>query len=164
MSIRYNSRMNTPTKYVLGFAFYQDQVLLIRKTRPKWQAGLLNGIGGKVESFDENNQVAMRREFVEETGIETDQDQWHEIGAHIRPTTFDSDSSGYKLVLFACELSEEQVKQLKQTTDEEPVFVNYKLSLNDLLTEGVSGLLMYFGMAINHLANRSFYTVTLEQV
>lgn len=60
-------------KYVLGFLFDldDDSILLVRKNRPDWQAGLLNGIGGKIES-GENPFDAMTREFVEETGIVQD--------------------------------------------------------------------------------------------
>lgn len=56
--------------YVLGFAFTPDfeKVALIRKNKPDWQAGLLNGIGGKVE-VGECPAVAMDREFLEETGV-----------------------------------------------------------------------------------------------
>jgi 8-oxo-dGTP diphosphatase len=46
-----------------------EAVLLIRKNRPAWQAGKLNGIGGRIES-EETPDQAMRREFFEETGIE----------------------------------------------------------------------------------------------
>ncbi len=46
------------------------EVALIRKTKPEWQAGLLNGIGGKIEP-GEGPLVAMVREFREETGCET---------------------------------------------------------------------------------------------
>ena len=37
------------TKYVVGFMFSPDKqfVALIRKNRPEWQAGKLNGIAGK---------------------------------------------------------------------------------------------------------------------
>src|SRR5690349_13991679 len=36
--------------YALGFLFDgTGRVVLIRKRRPAWQAGLLNGVGGKVE-------------------------------------------------------------------------------------------------------------------
>jgi 8-oxo-dGTP diphosphatase len=55
------------TRYVVGFAFCGDGVFLIRKARPAWQAGRLNGIGGHVEP-GEAPAVAMEREFVEETG------------------------------------------------------------------------------------------------
>ena len=55
--------------YVLGFAFSPDtkRVALIRKNRPTWQAGKLNGIGGHLEA-NEQPHVAMVREFEEETG------------------------------------------------------------------------------------------------
>ena len=58
-------------EYVLGFYFtsgeYGPLVLLIRKTKPDWQAGKLNGIGGHVE-IGETPAQAMTREFTEETG------------------------------------------------------------------------------------------------
>lgn len=63
--------------YVLGFAFDMtgDRVALIRKTKPKWQAGKLNGIGGKVEA-DEMPRHAMTREFREETGVTIPSPHW----------------------------------------------------------------------------------------
>ena len=64
--------------YVLGFAFNKDKnrVALIRKNRPEWQAGLLNGIGGKIEETDKSYVKAMIREFKEETGYSTDINDW----------------------------------------------------------------------------------------
>ena len=63
-------------KYVLGFMFdnLRNQVLLIQKDRPRWQAGKYNGIGGKIE--DELPITAMIREFKEETGITTVESDW----------------------------------------------------------------------------------------
>lgn len=57
-------------RYVVGFLFTPDemQVALVMKTRPAWQVGKLNGIGGHVdegESFGD----AMVREFREEAGV-----------------------------------------------------------------------------------------------
>jgi len=68
-------------RYVLGFMFSPDlwQVLLIRKEKPSWQAGLLNGIGGKIEP-GEMPLAAMVREFREETGLDTDPCDWHAFG------------------------------------------------------------------------------------
>lgn len=42
---------------------------MIRKNRPEWQAGRLNGVGGKVETTDADGHAAMVREFTEETGV-----------------------------------------------------------------------------------------------
>jgi len=58
------------TKYVAGLLFSpsREHVLLIRKNRPAWQAGKLNGIGGHIEE-GEIPLAAMMREFKEETGM-----------------------------------------------------------------------------------------------
>lgn len=65
------------TNYVAGFMFNHalSQVALIRKTKPEWQRGKLNGVGGKVEA-GENAAEAMVREFREETGVQTTVDDW----------------------------------------------------------------------------------------
>jgi len=58
------------TDYVCGFLFKgenADRVVLIRKNKPEWQAGNLNGVGGKVEPA-ELALDAMKREFKKETG------------------------------------------------------------------------------------------------
>lgn len=69
------------TEYVLGFAFGERKgrptVLLVQKTSPPWQAGKYNGVGGKIEP-NEEPVVAMAREFLEETGINTSIDDWDE--------------------------------------------------------------------------------------
>lgn len=61
---------STRRAYVLGFAFNESgtSVLLIQKARPAWQAGRLNGLGGKIEPGELPDQ-AMVREFYEECGI-----------------------------------------------------------------------------------------------
>src|ERR1041385_6218578 len=65
------------TEYVCGFAFTDDMndVVLIRKNRPEWQAGLLNGVGGHIEP-GEGPAEAMTREVAEETGVETKVEDW----------------------------------------------------------------------------------------
>ena len=57
--------------YVVGFMFdsSEREVLLLSKTRPQWQIGKLNGVGGHIEEGESPLQ-AMRREFAEEVGIE----------------------------------------------------------------------------------------------
>jgi 8-oxo-dGTP diphosphatase len=57
-------------RYVTGFLFSPDgsKVCLIKKNRPSWQKGRLNGIGGHIEA-GETPQDAMTREFMEEAGV-----------------------------------------------------------------------------------------------
>ncbi len=57
-------------KFVVGFAFSKntDSILLVKKLRPEWQKGLLNGIEGKIKN-DEIPIDAMSRECREETGL-----------------------------------------------------------------------------------------------
>jgi 8-oxo-dGTP diphosphatase len=63
------------TEYVVGFLIENQKgynynvpmVALIKKTKPEWQKGFLNGIGGKIEAGEEP-LIAMIREFQEETG------------------------------------------------------------------------------------------------
>lgn len=58
-------------RYVAGLLFSSDEkrVALIRKSKPSWQCGKLNGVGGKIEP-GETPEVAIVREFREETGAE----------------------------------------------------------------------------------------------
>src|SRR5271157_1502939 len=57
-------------RYVDGLMFdpTYSRVVVIRKTKPEWQAGLLNCVGGKIEP-GEDIEMAMIREFREETGV-----------------------------------------------------------------------------------------------
>lgn len=66
------------TAYVAGFLFDQNltRVALVRKGKPQWQAGRLNGIGGKIEP-GETSIEAMRREFAEEAGLDAEIEFWH---------------------------------------------------------------------------------------
>ncbi|MGE3333658.1 MAG: NUDIX domain-containing protein [Rhodospirillaceae bacterium] len=85
--------MTEPLKtYALGFMFYRSPlgeltVVLIKKKRPAWQAGLLNGIGGKVED-GETPEQAMVREFKEEAGLITMPEDWK----HVLTMTLDNDA------------------------------------------------------------------------
>lgn len=71
------------TDYVLGFLLKDvqsrdAQVLLIAKGRPSWQAGLMNGLGGKREAR-ESPELAMTRELYEEAGIQSDPAEWYRV-------------------------------------------------------------------------------------
>ena len=64
--------------FVVGFLFDdKGNVALIRKNRPAWQSGRLNGIGGQIEP-GETPLEAMRREFKEEAGC--DGLEWRNVG------------------------------------------------------------------------------------
>ena len=69
-------------KFTIGVVFSQDfsQVLLAHKTRPEWQAGKLNVPGGKYEP-GEAAEVCVRREFLEETGLDIQAEDWRYLGA-----------------------------------------------------------------------------------
>lgn len=67
--------------FTLGFIFSPsfDRVLLMHKNRPDWQAGKVNGIGGKVEG-DESLVACMVRETFEETGLNIPDEKWSQVG------------------------------------------------------------------------------------
>ena len=64
--------------YVLALLFTADarEVVLVRKTRPAWQAGRVNAPGGKLHD-GENVLHGARREVREEAGV--DIDGWEEF-------------------------------------------------------------------------------------
>lgn len=91
--------MQSKTAYVCGFIFNPtyDRVLLIRKNKPEWQKGHLNGIGGKIE-INESVEDAMIRECYEESGLKIHQweyltelsgDDWILHFWHARTAFFD---------------------------------------------------------------------------
>ena len=65
-------------EYVLALLFTTDarEVVLVRKTRPAWQAGRVNALGGKVHR-GEGILEAARREVCEEAGV--DVGRWEEF-------------------------------------------------------------------------------------
>ena len=101
------------TQYVLGFIFdKENNVVLIEKQKPESQKGLLNGIGGKVESKDPFISHAMYRECKEETALEITPAEWSMFGA-LKDLT-------YTVHLFFTEV--ESVFAAKQMEKEKLVF------------------------------------------
>jgi hypothetical protein len=100
--------------YTCTFCFAGDSVLLLRKAKPEWQAGKLNGIGGKVE-LGEDIMTATKRELREETGGILDDVTplvyhamlWPEYESH----------TDWPLVYFsACEITKEQMYEAVTAT------------------------------------------------
>lgn len=101
-------------KFVVGFAIdtMLEEVLLIRKLKPQWQKGHLNGVGGKCAG-SEWAYDAMRREFHEETGIFID--NWRRFC-----TTQARDGEVHFFVTLFNKF------EVEQKEDEEPVWVSYR--------------------------------------
>lgn len=95
-------------EYVVGFLTDPfGNVVLIEKNKPLWQAGLLNGVGGKIEK-DEVPEAAMEREFEEETGLKIK--GWLNYALLTSP---EADIYVYKAVTSA-----EELRRVRSTTDE----------------------------------------------
>lgn len=95
-------------RQVLGFAFDDlGRVALIRKNRPEWQRGKLNGVGGTIEA-NESGPKAMSREFFEETGVSIDPEKWRWRG------TMTGD--GWQVLVYTA--TDEAVRMARTTTDE----------------------------------------------
>jgi 8-oxo-dGTP pyrophosphatase MutT (NUDIX family) len=94
-------------EYVAGLLYSDegDRVTLIQKNRPEWQAGLYNAVGGKIE-FGETAYDAMKREFIEEAGVDIDWD--HRITL---------EGPDYKVHFFSCH-NTEAMTYLRTMTDE----------------------------------------------
>lgn len=101
------------THYVAGFFFNgcRNQVALIRKKRPAWQNGKLNGIGGHVEP-NEDALGAMVREFEEETGVFVWRSDWKHFCQMVGTN---NDGEGFKVDFY---WTVGDVGHLRQRTDE----------------------------------------------
>jgi 8-oxo-dGTP diphosphatase len=105
-------------EYVLGFAFTEDfeSVALIRKNKPEWQSGKLNGIGGKVEEYDESIFHAIVREYHEETGVITNIDHWKYF-TKLYGNDFARQSDNFAVHCFYI-VNDAAVRLVRTTTDE----------------------------------------------
>lgn len=100
--------------YVCGFLFNENnsQVALIRKIKPEFLAGKLNGIGGKMEEH-ETPIEAMEREFLEETGVKLPWELWKLKLKLYSPTNY---------TMYVFRANSEDVQNVK-TIEQEEVFV-----------------------------------------
>jgi len=145
--------------YCLGFMFgpylgfglpsqeRYNKVALIRKNKPEFQVGKLNGIGGKVEPEDATPFDAMVRKFKEETGVVMKIEEWYRFATMLFPEEI--------IVDCFCAVREEFPK-ITTMTDEKVVDAYTHLLLSD--PEGynpMKNLLWLIPMAIGHLRWRT---------
>lgn len=138
-----------PTKrYVAGFAFNaaKDKVVLIRKNRPEWQAGKLNGVGGKIEDGDVDGYAAMCREFREETGVETMPDDWAYY------LTLKSDF-GYVQFFYAFD---DRFMEAKTQSDEQVEIISVDFDL--IKQQSISNLMWLIAIALDENQPKFFVT------
>jgi 8-oxo-dGTP diphosphatase len=95
------------TNYVVGFMFDGEmrRVALIRKEKPAWQRGKLNGIGGKVED-GETPEAAMAREFKEEARYPFLPPLWKHFCAM---SGVNNDGSSFGIDFFFCQGNPERI-------------------------------------------------------
>lgn len=96
--------------YCLGFIFdhLKKRVVLIEKNKPDWQAGKMNGVGGRIE-FGELPLTAMVRETKEEAGIETSSDDWTYLGQMT--------SASWSVFVYACVVNRKKFQFPKIVTE-----------------------------------------------
>lgn len=84
-------------EYTVGMLYTPDfkQVLLIKKTKPQWQAGNWNFPGGKIEP-GEPPRISVSREFREETNLRIPTNVWRAVG-----TIHNEGECKYRVLIFA---------------------------------------------------------------
>lgn len=142
--------------YVLGFMFNEDlsKVALIRKNKPTWQKGKLNGIGGKIERdrvslLEEMPVDAMVREFLEETGKKTLSTEWTQFASML----------GQEWEV-KCFVSIGNLLDLKTTTDEKIEIVDTK-NLIALREQSVENIIWLIYLAVDVLEDCRPYFVNV---
>lgn len=121
--------MKALKQYVLGFAFSENRMhaVLIKKEKPEWQKGCLNGVGGKIEAYDADHYDAMVREFEEETGLATTRDQWNMFGQ----MNFENDVIGGRAEVYLFRMFSNEIYKAKSMEIEEIKIVSF----NDYFVE-----------------------------
>lgn len=135
------------TSYVLGFMFSHDKqrVALIKKEKPEWQRGKLNGIGGKIEE-GESPVEAMVREFREEGGVDTPPAQWLQYCIMGCPTGDDP----WQVYCFT---TIGDVDHLHTVTSEK-ITLEYTICVRPFEPKTVENLSWLVPLALDHLEDR----------
>lgn len=132
------------TEYTVGFMLSPDRsrVALIRKSKPAWQAGKFNGIGGRIEP-DEAPVAAMVREFREETGAETTMDQW---GMYCEMGGINDDGGKFVVYFF---VTTGDLQLLKSPTDEQ-VWIHQLNEFHSQRKDMVENLAWLLALGVDH--------------
>ena len=119
------------SNYVVGIVTNgtesKSQIALIRKQRPAWQCGRLNGPGGMLSTLpgevpsDEAFKDAMVQTFKRETGVITDPGIWAETVRLIS----DPDDGNYRVSFYRTILSPNHFKEITSPPGREPVEIFY---------------------------------------
>lgn len=138
-------------KYTLAFIFNHDlkKVLLIRKNKPVEQAGLLNGVGGKMEDFDQTFLDCIKREVEEETGLVLEKDDFINIGNL-------TDNEYYIVEIFTAKIEDNLINSFEKMTDEDVVLLDISDDINKLKQEDFSNNgLSILKHCLEHWKNRN---------
>lgn len=121
----------------------RTRVALIRKSKPAWQAGKLNGIGGKIEAGEEAI-AAMVREFREETSYETDDYMW----SHFLRMGYNEDG-GWSVDFFAAIGDLERI----QSPEDEPTEIIWLDTITPMRADMIENLPWLIPLALDHLTD-----------
>lgn len=146
-------------EYVLGFAFSPfGWVALIRKNRPDWQAGRLNGIGGKVEHSDDTYADAMEREFREETGVVIPANEWRYVGVMQKTQGFHfEERSGFAVHILTA--TDPKVCDVLSKTDEQIYLMSPDQMRRNAHLENVPWLIELCRADVGHSGDRPLVTI-----
>lgn len=122
---------------VVGYIFDDagENVAVIRKDRPAWCAGLLAGVGGKMESCDEDQPInTIIREAKEGCGIDTLPGDWTPFNMLIKKTL----NGDVERIIYSFKLFDTAIYNAAYTRESEEIerfAVIDLLQRNDVLPE-----------------------------
>lgn len=142
--------------YVLGFAFdgKAQRVVLIRMGPDSLFPGRWNGLGGKIEKTDDGPEMAMEREFREESGVQIDAARW-EPTIRLLVVARDTKAILAKVICYRATLTEPEIASASKAQD---VFAH---PVNNLSREIVPNLDWLVPM---HVFNETYYGEVYEVV
>lgn len=128
------------------FSGERSRVALIKKLKPAWQKGKLNGIGGKLR-HNEAPLDAMVREFREETGADSFLWQWRRF---LDLSGVTMDGASFHVACFASYM--DNIDLLRSTTKEEITIVDVaKIDVAGKNYVMIDNLPWIIGLALDNL-------------